>query len=275
MTSALMSSQSADEDQQMKRSAKMKRRRVKNQQMERSAREEATSYGDSADGLEVDDVIGDVIQSQDSAGSLLSRRKMKRRRRGSSRKLQCNQQMLLEIAIAKRCRLHKLVRQRFALALIFSRKMLRWKYSADAKIQQVAAVLPVESLFVSAVATLPVVVRSSRKIQSQDSAEEQEKQKRQKPAKEKDASTFTLQRSVAPKWKEDKTAFWSAEEFLEAFQREDISAEAIYWRQRPLKKCPAVQSERDAMRSFSWCIYILWEIFIDYTVHQQRENNLK
>ncbi|KZV20933.1 hypothetical protein F511_08847 [Dorcoceras hygrometricum] len=33
-----------------------------------------------------------------------------------------------------------------------------------------------------------------------------------KPAKEKDAST-TLQRSVAPKWKEDKIAFWSAEQF--------------------------------------------------------------
>ncbi|KZV43816.1 hypothetical protein F511_39041 [Dorcoceras hygrometricum] len=47
-------------------------------------REEATSYGDSADGLEVDDVIGDVIQSQESSGSLLSRRKMKRRRRGGN-----------------------------------------------------------------------------------------------------------------------------------------------------------------------------------------------
>ncbi|KZV19328.1 interactor of constitutive active ROPs 2, chloroplastic-like [Dorcoceras hygrometricum] len=31
-----------------------------------------------------------------------------------SRELQCNQQMLLELAIAKRCRLHKLIRQRFA-----------------------------------------------------------------------------------------------------------------------------------------------------------------
>ncbi|KZV49875.1 hypothetical protein F511_42241 [Dorcoceras hygrometricum] len=30
----------------------------------------------------------------------------------------------------------------------------------------------------------------------------------------------TLQRSVAQLWKEDKIAFWSAEEFLEAFQRE-------------------------------------------------------
>ncbi|KZV07136.1 hypothetical protein F511_45382 [Dorcoceras hygrometricum] len=39
----------------------------------------------------------------------------------------------------------------------------------SAKIQQVETVLPVENLFVSAVATLPVVVKSSRKIQSQDS----------------------------------------------------------------------------------------------------------
>ncbi|KZV39169.1 aspartic protein nepenthesin-1 [Dorcoceras hygrometricum] len=53
----------------MKWSAKLKRRRIENQQMKQSAREEATSYGDSADGLEVDDVIGDVIQSQESADS--------------------------------------------------------------------------------------------------------------------------------------------------------------------------------------------------------------
>ncbi|KZV16983.1 hypothetical protein F511_28397 [Dorcoceras hygrometricum] len=70
--------------------------------------------------IKVDDVIGDVIQSQESAGSLLSRRKRKRRRRGSSRKLQCNQQKLLKIAIAKRCRLHKLIRQRFALCVVIS-----------------------------------------------------------------------------------------------------------------------------------------------------------
>ncbi|KZV41631.1 hypothetical protein F511_23128 [Dorcoceras hygrometricum] len=63
MTSALMSSQSAEEVEH-----KLKRRRVLNQQMKQSMREEATSYGDSADGLVGDDVIGDVIQSQDSAG---------------------------------------------------------------------------------------------------------------------------------------------------------------------------------------------------------------
>ncbi|KZV55747.1 hypothetical protein F511_09779 [Dorcoceras hygrometricum] len=132
MTSALMSSQSADGFQQMMLSAKEKRRRIvisaddENQQMERSARAEATSCGDSADGLVGDDVIGDVIQSQDSAGSLLSRRKLKRRRREDpvasySAISRCY------LKIAKRCRLHKLIRQRFAIAILFSRKMLRWK----------------------------------------------------------------------------------------------------------------------------------------------------
>ncbi|KZV55710.1 hypothetical protein F511_18998 [Dorcoceras hygrometricum] len=94
---------------------KLKRRRVLNQQMKQSAREEATSYGDSAGGLVVDDVIGDVIQSQESAGSLHSSRKRKRRRRGDpvasySAISRCY------LKIAKRCRLHKLIRQRFALA---------------------------------------------------------------------------------------------------------------------------------------------------------------
>ncbi|KZV19390.1 hypothetical protein F511_04251 [Dorcoceras hygrometricum] len=57
MTSALMSSQSADGFQQMMLSAKEKRRRIVNsaddedQQMEQRARGEATSCGDSADGL--------------------------------------------------------------------------------------------------------------------------------------------------------------------------------------------------------------------------------
>ncbi|KZV34081.1 hypothetical protein F511_44074 [Dorcoceras hygrometricum] len=86
--------------------------------MKRSAREDATSCGDSADGLVGDDFIGDVIQSQDSAGSLLSRRKMKRRRRGDSvASYSAISRCYLELAIAKRCRLHKLIRQRFALAL--------------------------------------------------------------------------------------------------------------------------------------------------------------
>ncbi|KZV40524.1 hypothetical protein F511_22363 [Dorcoceras hygrometricum] len=100
--------------------------------MKRSAKEEATSYQESADEakrergcdvvlifsrwINVDDVIADVIQSQDSAGNLLSRRKRKRRRRGDpvasySAISRCYLKM------AKRCRLHKLIRQRFALAI--------------------------------------------------------------------------------------------------------------------------------------------------------------
>ncbi|KZV53137.1 hypothetical protein F511_16472 [Dorcoceras hygrometricum] len=66
--------------------------------------------GDSADGLRE--------QSQESAGSLHPDA------RGSDvveEAIQSqdtvHQQMLFEIAIAKRCRLHKLIRQRFALAL--------------------------------------------------------------------------------------------------------------------------------------------------------------
>ncbi|KZV26896.1 hypothetical protein F511_17751 [Dorcoceras hygrometricum] len=49
-----------------------------------------------ADGLEVDDIIGDVIQSQESAGSLHSRRKRKRRRRGDPVASYSAQQMLFE-----------------------------------------------------------------------------------------------------------------------------------------------------------------------------------
>ncbi|KZV46166.1 hypothetical protein F511_21779 [Dorcoceras hygrometricum] len=93
-------------------------------------REEATSYGDSADGLVVDDVIGDVIQSQESAGSLLSSRKRKRRRRGDpvasySAISRCY------LKIAKRCRLHKLIRQRFAIAINNSAGRLCVVISAD------------------------------------------------------------------------------------------------------------------------------------------------
>ncbi|KZV52759.1 shikimate kinase, chloroplastic [Dorcoceras hygrometricum] len=125
MTSALMSSQSAEE-------------------VERKA--EATSYFESADEakcerrsdvvlrfsrwINIDDVIGDVIQSQESAGSLHSRRKRKRRRIGDpvasySAISRCY------LKIAKRCRLHKLIRQRFALAINNSAGRLCVVISAD------------------------------------------------------------------------------------------------------------------------------------------------
>ncbi|KZV34075.1 hypothetical protein F511_44752 [Dorcoceras hygrometricum] len=63
--------------------------------------------------------------------------------------------------------------------------------------------------------------------------------------KEKDASTFTLQRSVAPKWKEDKIAFWSAEEFWK-LSNGKISTEAIYSKQRQLKKCATVPQKESS-----------------------------
>ncbi|KZV30705.1 myelin transcription factor 1-like [Dorcoceras hygrometricum] len=88
--------------------------------------------------------------------------------------------------------------------------------------------------------------------------------------KEKDASTFTLQRSVAPKWKEDKTAFWSAEEFWKLSNGKKFSRGYILEATPFVEQSVVVQLRDDVGAST-----ILWEIFIDYTVHQQRENNLK
>ncbi|KZV15551.1 putative inactive poly [Dorcoceras hygrometricum] len=100
--------------------------------------------GDSADGLVLmtssvtSSCSADGLseQSQESAGSLHSdARGSEVVEAISSRKLQCNQQMLFGEAIAKRCRLHKLIRQRFALALkiqqedfalIFQQSKLQW-----------------------------------------------------------------------------------------------------------------------------------------------------
>ncbi|KZV55389.1 hypothetical protein F511_03870 [Dorcoceras hygrometricum] len=58
-------------------------------------------------------------QSQESAGSLYiqSQERSNVVEEISSRKLLFTSRCYLEIAIAKRCRLHKLIRQRFALAL--------------------------------------------------------------------------------------------------------------------------------------------------------------
>ncbi|KZV33876.1 hypothetical protein F511_15489 [Dorcoceras hygrometricum] len=57
--------------------------------------------------INVDDVIGDVIQSQESAGSLHPDAKRKRRRRGDPvASYSAISRRYLEIAIAKRCRLH-------------------------------------------------------------------------------------------------------------------------------------------------------------------------
>ncbi|KZV51987.1 phosphatidylinositol 4-phosphate 5-kinase 9-like [Dorcoceras hygrometricum] len=112
MTSALMSSQSA----------------VGYQQMKLSARDEATSCWRIRRWISVDDVIGDVITFSRCF------------ERAVARISRC----YLEIAIAKRCRLHKLIRQRFALALkiqqedfalIFQQSKLQWIQSQRKDIQ--------------------------------------------------------------------------------------------------------------------------------------------
>ncbi|KZV27716.1 hypothetical protein F511_40922 [Dorcoceras hygrometricum] len=92
--------------------------------------------------------------------------------------------------------------------------------------------------------------------------------------KVKDASTFTFQRSVAPKWKEDKIAFWSAEDFWK------LSNGKYFYRGYILEATPIKEVSVDRVNE-ALCVRsvgattILWEIFIDYIVHQQRENNLK
>ncbi|KZV39357.1 hypothetical protein F511_12037 [Dorcoceras hygrometricum] len=73
--------------------------------------------GDSADGLVVDDVIGDVIIFSRWFASAVAR----------------ISRCYLEIAIAKRCRLHKLIRQRFALALKIQQMLFAMKTSSRKK----------------------------------------------------------------------------------------------------------------------------------------------
>ncbi|KZV43743.1 hypothetical protein F511_43572 [Dorcoceras hygrometricum] len=79
----------------------------------------------SADGLRE--------QSQESTGSLhiQTQEEATSYRRKSSRKLLFTSRCYLEIAIAKRCRLHKLIRQRFALALKIQQEVCVVNQSQD------------------------------------------------------------------------------------------------------------------------------------------------
>ncbi|KZV19803.1 hypothetical protein F511_28989 [Dorcoceras hygrometricum] len=111
--------------------------------MKPSVREEATSYGDSADGLKL--MTSSVTSSSRKIQQVacFPRRKRKRRRRGDpvasySAISRCYLKM------AKRCRLHKLIRQRFALAikiqledfaLLFQQTKLQWIQSQRKDIQ--------------------------------------------------------------------------------------------------------------------------------------------
>ncbi|KZV39352.1 hypothetical protein F511_44140 [Dorcoceras hygrometricum] len=129
--------------------------------MKRSLSVEATSCGDSADGLVGDDVIGDVIQSQDSAGSLLSRRKLKRRRREDpvasySAISRCYWRRLCVVISADKATVSS------CNAKIFSRGF------PDAVFDEPVASNssnPVESLYISAVATHPVARNPDAKNQ--------------------------------------------------------------------------------------------------------------
>ncbi|KZV20498.1 hypothetical protein F511_16296 [Dorcoceras hygrometricum] len=87
--------------------------------------------------------VGLKEQSQESAGSLHPDAREKRRRIGgiSSRKLLFISRCYLKIAIAKRCRLHKLIRQCFALALKIQQE--EFALLTSRKIQSQATVDPV------------------------------------------------------------------------------------------------------------------------------------
>ncbi|KZV23352.1 hypothetical protein F511_44541 [Dorcoceras hygrometricum] len=149
----------------MKRSAKLKRRRFKNQQLKQSTKEEATSYGDSADGL-----------------------------------------MLMTSSVT----------------------------SSSRKNQQVACIPD---------------ARGSDVVEEIQSQATQEDVAMEIISRREDSA------GALHKWKEDKIAFWSAEQDLEAFQREVFYRGYILEATLIEEVSPAVQSERDAMRSFSWCNY--------------------
>ncbi|KZV52764.1 pleiotropic drug resistance protein 1-like [Dorcoceras hygrometricum] len=209
--------------------------------MKQGAREEATSYGDSA---------GELMLMTSSVTS-------------SSRKNQQQEDVAMEI--------------------ISRREESAGSNSIQSRAIIYQLLLRIQSQEIQAQRIEEEAKRSSRRVKSaakqlthyqswMSTAELNSKwRKRQEACKEKDASTFTLQSSVAPKWKEDKIAFWSAEEFLEAFQREEIQQRLYILEATPFE---AALGRRPVERR-RWCYYILWEIFIDYTVHQQRENNLK
>ncbi|KZV26640.1 hypothetical protein F511_15748 [Dorcoceras hygrometricum] len=141
------------------------------QQIKQSARDNATPCWRISRWISVDDVIGDVI--------IFSR----------CRKLMFTSRCYLKIAIAKRCRLHKLIRQRFALALkiqqedfaLISAVASYSGFSHNAKISSCSVGTsrrkqqqhPVESLYESAVATHPEEVakqltKSSKKLSKLD-----------------------------------------------------------------------------------------------------------
>ncbi|KZV30416.1 hypothetical protein F511_13000 [Dorcoceras hygrometricum] len=160
--------------------------------------------------------------------------------------------MLLELAIAKRCRLHKLIRQRFALALKIQKEDFALIFNQSQRNQQAQRIEEgakcSSRCAISAAKQLTIYERCLSTAELNSNGESDKN-----PAKEKDAST-TLQRSVAPKWKEDKIAFWSAEEFWKLSNGKNFT-EAIYSRQRPLKSGLSTVNETLCVRSVGATTY--------------------
>ncbi|KZV57149.1 hypothetical protein F511_42353 [Dorcoceras hygrometricum] len=126
----------------------------------------------------------------------------------------------LKIAIAKRCRLHELIRQRFAVALKIQQEDFALMFNQQArrissrKIQQKRkrSSSRLGSAGAKQLTTYEELRRAGCQLLSSIQmvkATEACKRKGRKYC----SCVGTLQRSVALKWKEDKIAFWSAEEF--------------------------------------------------------------
>ncbi|KZV23829.1 chaperone protein dnaJ 16-like [Dorcoceras hygrometricum] len=88
---------------------------------------------------------------------------------------------------------------------------------------------------------------------------------------------YDLQRMFARIWKEDKLPISSAEQIWN-LSNGHISNRGYIFEKHSLKKCSAECKKKLVvvqLRDDVGASTILWEIFIDYTVHQQRKNNLK
>ncbi|KZV57502.1 RNA binding protein isoform 1 [Dorcoceras hygrometricum] len=246
---------------------KLKRRRIENQQMKQSARNEATSYGYSADGLKlmtssvtsssrkiqqlnpVESLFESAVANQPVASnSSTSSRELISCCYASSR---CEIQSLEEAGEMKRC----IQSQEDSDAIdepvasnssIQSRAYLNQLLLINQS--QATAVLPVESIFVSAVDQPVASLAYSVDLVP-----------RRKELRKKQSAAVV--RSVAQKWKQDKIAFWSAEQVLEAFQREEFSRGYIF-EATPIEEVLVVVQLRDdvvdSVARISWNDSVLY-----------------
>ncbi|KZV35702.1 hypothetical protein F511_43818 [Dorcoceras hygrometricum] len=169
-------------------------------------------------------------------------------------------------------RLHKLIRQRFALALIIQQEdfallfqqtklqcIQSQRKASSRKNQQEDVAMDIISRREDSAAKFKWRKRQEA-INAQDGKNQWLRFRRAicLNSREQDlyysGKQYDLQRMFARIWKEDKLAISSAEQIWN-LSNGHISNRGYIFEKRPLKKCPAVQSERDAMRSFSWCYY--------------------